>query len=471
MEIQLRDYQVQVIKDVYAAFASGDRRVLLQLATGGGKTTVFSQIIKDFRAKRPDERVIACAHRVELIDQMHKRLGSMGVSNWPSYAAAPNPEYPVHSTSIQKLAHPLFRHWPENVGLIVIDEAHHATSVNSYSLLIDRYPNAFVLGVSATPVRLDGKGLGDIFKHLVNGPSVSKLIDQGYLSRFEAYVGAQGNLKGLRVRGGDYQIRDIEREFDTAELVGGLVENYRAYCEGKRMICFAATVKHSKHIIDAYLSAGISAEHVDGKTPKTQRKAILSRFAAGETLVLSNVGVVTEGFDVPECDAVQLARPTKSLSLHLQMVGRCLRPHPGKTAIILDHAGCIEEHGLPDEYHDWKLEGTKPRAPRELVMDGDEIVETRELLETPPDLGDGTLLKKFDNSLENKILQIVAKQQQRGYQKTWAYHRTIERYGHELTVDHLKILAKHLGYHWRWAQHKFNEFMSSHLAQEEEIPW
>lgn len=471
--IQLRDYQVEVINRAYDAYASGKRRVLIQMPTGAGKTSIFSYVIRHFRDRRPHKRAIALAHRVELVDQMHRRLEDMGVPNWAGFFAAPNPEFPVHATSVQKMSHRKFKHWPEDVGLVVVDEAHHCTKENSYAAVLERYPDAAVLGVSATPCRLDGKGLGDVFDHLVIGPSVRQLIDQGYLAEFDVFVGSSGDLSQLRLSGGDYRIRDIEREFDTAELVGGLIENWLAYCQGKRTICFAGSVEHSKHIVAAYKAAGISAEHLDGKTPVQQRKAILGRFKTGETLVLSNVGIVTEGFDVPDCDAVQLARPTKSLALYLQMVGRCLRPMPGKRAIILDHAGCVtNDHlGLPDENRNWSLDAAPKRGKYTIDFDGDRIVEVKEIEEHAPDLGDGSLLSRFDNTIENKVLMIVAKQQANGYKKIWAYHRLIESYGHELTLEHFKVLAKHLGYHWRWAVHKYDEFSEGHLVDASNIPY
>ena len=470
--IELREYQVDAIVAVYDQFRQGNRRVLLQMPTGAGKTTVFCKIVQDFRLKRPESQVICLAHRVELIDQMHKRLGLMGIPNWPSYAAAKNPEYPVHSTSVQKLAHPKFDAWPPSVGLIVVDEAPHVSAGNSYEKVLSRYPEAFVFGVTATPCRLDGKGLDAHFESLVLGPTVRQLIDEGHLSDYDYYCGSSASTDKMRSRGGDYRPGDIEREFDRQELRGDLVRNYQEYASGKRCIVFGSTVAHSRHIVEAYQAEGIQAEHLDGTTPKAQRRAILDRFRSGQTLILSNVGIVTEGFDVPACEAVQLARPTKSLSLYLQMVGRCLRPAEGKRAIILDHGNCVEEHGLPCDNRQWTLQGAPKRQQYEIIKDEEgKVVEVKDkpIQDELVDLGDGTMLAKYDRSMESRILRIVAQQQERGYKRSWAYYRFVERHGHEMDLGHLKLLAKNLGYHWRWATHKWEEFIS--LMQEAEAPW
>lgn len=458
--MQLRDYQIEAIRGVYGALKSGSKRVLLQMPTGAGKTQTFCKVIEDFRARRPDEKVLAVAHRVELIDQMHKRLGSIGVSNWPIIAGGVrNPDYPVQCASIQTVAHPKFDAWPDNVGLIVVDEAHHFTGVNSYNLLLDRYPDATLLGVTATPCRLDGKGFDGIFERLILGPTVKGLMGGGYLSPYRYFVGSKPNLDGVAIRHGDYQIGQLAERMSTQEVVGDVVAAYLEHCPGKRCITFAVNVDHSMKIVERYTAAGIPAEHVDGKTPTNHRKAILNRFKSGETLVLSNVGIITEGFDCPEADAVQLARPTKSLSLYLQMVGRCLRYFPGKTAIILDHGQNYKEHGLPCDDRKWTLEGAPKKPARyhesstgEVEPETEEEKQKREIEE----IRDAEMVE-ISQSRIDRVMEIVQTQQSRGYKAMWAFFRVKDTFGRDLQLNDLQLLGKQLGYHWKWAQRKWEE--------------
>lgn len=462
--MQLRDYQAKAIKDIYQAYRDNHKRVVLQLPTGAGKTTIFSQVVKDFRAKRPDRQVLLVAHRQELINQMFHRLGEFGISSWPVFGGrAKDPDYPVQCASVQTLALQRESDWAPNVGLVVIDECHHVSAGSTYDKIFQRYPDALVLGVSATPCRLDGKGLDLHFDYLIQGPSTWELIERGYLCPYRVFVGSHADTTGIRVTNGDYANSVLSERSMDPRLVGDLVESWKSICPGKRTITFAVSIEHSLSIARRYFDAGIPAEHVDGTTPEDKRGAILTRFRAGETLVLSNVGIVTEGFDLPACEAVQLARSTKSLSLYLQMVGRALRPAEGKShAFILDHANCLAEHGKPCDRIIWSLQGAtkvrghsnrseeKPDAkPRIQLIDEDKTVKLREM----------------NLSIYNKIDELADEADARGRKRGWVYYRFLEQMDPKaIKKEHLRYMAKRLGFHYKWADHKLAEIQEQ--AQE-----
>lgn len=467
MQVELRDYQKELIARVYQAIRDRNRRILLQLVTGGGKTTIFSKIAQDFVGKR-NQRVLLIAHRVELISQMSQRLGMMGVRHWAQYAGgAQYAEEQVHCVSIQTFSSKKYEK-PQGVGLVVIDECHHFSSQSSYGKLLEVYPEAYVIGVTATPLRLDGQGFEDIFSAIVTGPQVKEMQEQGYLAPYKAYAGEIPDLRSVKKRLGDYQLGALEEACDTPILRGDLVATYQRIAQGKRCIVFAVGVQHSLNIAREYLASGISAEHLDGKTPKGDREAILHRFKTGETKILCNCAIVTEGFDVPACEVVQLARPTKSTSLYLQMVGRVLRPLEGKTAIILDHAGAIEEHGLPCDRRNWSLKGcdkkkieTKREDDGEIVPLTEEEIAERKEIEHLKEI-ELTEVKVSEHSQAEKlVLKLIATQESKGYKPAWVYFKLVERYANILTEEHFKVFEKHMGYKRGWSKHKWKEFQES----------
>jgi superfamily II DNA or RNA helicase len=238
---------------------------------------------------------------------------------------------------------------------------------------------------------------------------------------------------------------------------------------GKRCIVFAVGVEHSLSIMREYLAAGISAEHIDGKTPKGDREAILNRLRTGETQVLCNCAIVTEGFDLPAAEVVQLARPTQSVALYLQMVGRVLRPLDGKRAIILDHGGLIEAHGFPSDHRNWTLKGVetkksivKQEGDGRLVVD-EEATENEEKVKREIEILKEQKLYKLTEAgkAETLVLKLVAQQKYKGYKPIWVMYRLIENHRNVLTIEHFKCLEKHLGYRRGWHKHKWNEFQDS----------
>ena len=317
-----------------------------------------------------------------------------------------------------------------------------------------------MLGVTATPIRTDGSGFEDCFDALVTGPTVAELIDAGHLSQYRLFADPSPmQTKGARTRQGDYSTGDVADLNPVVELSGNLVTSYRQHCPGKRCIVFAVNCDHSRAIADRYQAHGIPAAHLDGETPQEVRVATLARFAAGELLVLSNVGLFTEGFDLPALDAVQIARPTKSLGLWLQMLGRALRPKPdGSNAVLLDHTKNWAIHGLPTRPRRWSLAGveTEPREAR-VAPDGQvqEVEEDfgAEILESGGDLVDIALTPEIRwlTTLE----QLVETQRDRGYKGAWLWHQ-LKNLRPPLPI--WQAAARHLGYQAGWAWHQHRQF-------------
>ncbi len=353
----LRDYQAAVVAQIDASVAAGKRRLLLVAPTGSGKTVIAAAIIEAALQQR--KRILFLAHRRELIFQASKKLYDMGCDHGvllPGYPVRLHE--PVQIASIATLYARAIRstsmELPE-ADLVVVDEAHHARA-RTYAKLLDSYPSAVILGLTATPCRSDGLGLGNTFEALIECPPVQALIDAGYLVPTVVYAPSRPDLNGVRVERGDYVESQLADRMDTAKLVGDIVEHWLRLGERRRTVVFATGVKHSVHVRDEFRRAGIMAEHLDGTTPAEERDGILKRLAVGEVELVSNAMVLTEGWDSPEVSCLVLARPTKSLGLFRQMTGRVLRPAHGKVnALILDHAGATFVHGFAEDPIAWTL--------------------------------------------------------------------------------------------------------------------
>jgi superfamily II DNA or RNA helicase len=222
-----------------------------------------------------------------------------------------------------------------------------------------------VLGLTATPCRGDGRGLGGIFEAMIECPQVAELIERGYLVKTRVYAPVNPDLRGVETRKGDYVEGQLADRMDRDKLVGDIVTHWHKFGEQRRTVAFACSVGHSIHIRDEFLRGGVRAEHLDGGTPKPDRDAVLARLASGETEVVTNCMVLTEGWDMPEVGTCILARPTKKMGLFRQTIGRVLRPAEGKTdTIVLDHSGAVFHHGLPEDYVNWFLsEDMRASAP------------------------------------------------------------------------------------------------------------
>jgi superfamily II DNA or RNA helicase len=373
--LTLRPYQDNAIRAVSDEFRAGKRRVVLVGPTGCGKTTILGEMVR--AATSRGKRVLVVAHRKELIDQIYDRVTmpdpeGFGVPAGVIMADDPraDPEPLVQVASIQTLAR---RAAPE-AQLVIIDEAHHAVA-ESYRKLLARYPSAFVVGPTATPFTTSGRGLGMAgFQSILVATTPERLIADGHLVPPRIFADVNPDLRGLRRVGGDYaedelqpivmkSIPDVISAWESHAVLSG---------QPALTLCFAVTVAHSEALVTYARSRGWTAEHVDGTTQKAERNAIFARLRSGTTRLVSNVGIVTEGFDCPAVECVLLARPTQSLGLFLQMVGRGLRPFGGKAhALVIDCGGNTVRLGWPtrDLTADYTLEGVvadpkKPTGPK-----------------------------------------------------------------------------------------------------------
>jgi len=331
---------------------------LFVLATGGGKTCILATIAGSAAAK--GNRVLILVHRRELIHQASSKLAWVGLKHGIIAADIPATDAPVQIASVQTLARRLGRiDWQP--GLIIIDEAHHATA-GQWSRILDHWPNTYRLGVTATPCRLDGRGLNAAFDAMVLGPSVADLTLAGFLSPARIYAPPViADLAGIRTRAGDYANDQAAAAMDRPTVTGDAISHYQRLASGQQAIAFCCNVKHAVSVCDAFKTAGIAAELLLGGTDN--RDQVVADFAAHRTKVLVTVDVVSEGFDVPSASCAILLRPTQSLGLYLQQVGRVLRPAPGKdAALILDHVGNVNRHGFPDDPHDWSLDDRMRRT-------------------------------------------------------------------------------------------------------------
>jgi DNA repair protein RadD len=361
---QLRQYQRDVINEFHRRVDEGYHRIILVAPTGAGKTVIGAEIIgATARIMKP---VLVLAHRREIIEQISRKLYAAGIAHGIIQAGfPPRPLELVQVASIQTLwARAMYRQSMDlpPAHLLVVDEAHHCPA-ETYAKIIKAYPEATLLGLTATPCRGDGRGLGGIFDTIVECPQVADLIARGYLVRTRVYAPVNPDLKGVRTVAGDYVESQLAERMDTDRLVGGIVEHWQKFGEGRRTVCFAVSVGHSIHIRDEFLKAGVRAEHIDGSTPTAERDASLKRLSSGEIKLITNCAVLTEGWDMPECGCIVLARPTKKMGLYRQMIGRGLRPSEGKTdAVVLDHSGAVFRHGFVEDHVEWLLEPDKHSA-------------------------------------------------------------------------------------------------------------
>lgn len=354
----LRPYQSTAVAKAKAEIARGNTRIVLTIPTGGGKTTVAAHMIEE--AVHSEEPVMFLAHRRELIDQCSERLDQHDIPHGVIMAGTDRRDHRqlVQVASIQTLRN---RALPP-AKWIFVDECHLSVAP-TFQELLNQYPEANIVGLTATPYRLDGKGLGRIYHALVEVTTAADLMAEGHLIKPVVLSTPRPDLSGVKSRNGDYDAVGLAAAMDKADLVGDVVDHWQRYAPCRRTVVFASSVEHSIHLVERFKQAGIAAEHIDANTPNDQRKATLARLKSGETLVVSNVEILTAGWDMPSLEVCVLARPTQSLSLCLQMVGRILRPYPGKLgALILDHAGCMHDHGLPDEDRCWSLDGPRDRA-------------------------------------------------------------------------------------------------------------
>lgn len=372
--MELRGYQTEAIERIRQAIREGHRRILVVAPTGSGKTVVGTQILRSAHDK--ERTGLFLAHRREIIHQTSEKLAQFGLEDHGIIMAGESPSAmaKVSVGSIQTVHSRITTrkngHQPL-ADVIIYDEAHRLSSM--YLRFADLYPSAIIIGLTATPVRSSGCGLGSFYSHMVEVSTVQELIDQGFLVPTRIFAPSMPDLKGVRTRAGDYVQEDLGEKMDQVQLVGNVVRDWQERAADRQTVVFASTVAHSIHLAERFQEAGVRVAHIDGETPKDERDETLRAFKRGDVQVVVNCQVLSEGFDEPAISCMVLVRPTKSYGLYLQMAGRGLRPYPDKKdCVIIDHAGAFYRHGAPEEAGDWTLDvGTKIQDKRQERKEND----------------------------------------------------------------------------------------------------
>jgi superfamily II DNA or RNA helicase len=466
----LRDYQQSAIAGVREAFAAGHNRVLLVAPTGAGKTVMFSHLAGSIAAR--GQRVLLMAHRDELLDQIGRTLAQFGIRHGFIAARRPlNLEVAVQVAGVHTLKNRASRlAWRPD--WIICDEAHHATA-GSWATIIKAYPHARVLGVTATPERLDGKGLGNVFEAMVRGPEVADLIQRGFLSPTRYYCPLTVNTDGLHLRMGDYRAGEVNLLMHNPQITGEAVNWYRKLCNGAPAVAFCASIRHSEHVAETFRAAGYRWTSLDSTmTPEARRAAVVG-LGNGSLHGISSCDIISEGFDLPIVSAAILLRPTASLGLYLQQIGRVLRIAPGKQhATIIDHVGnCgsirdgawVGKHGFAEDIREWSLEGRmkkKGAAPVRLCDSCFAVIPMGS--QECPHCGTDLMKKKRDEmvqadgdleEVDRNALKIDddCNQQVRLIKDTEAMMKRAK------TLEDWQRIAKLRGYNQGWAWHRHNQ--------------
>ena len=355
----LRDYQQQHKEEVYEAWDAGHRSVMLQMPTGTGKTRVFVSIIKDLQKHFDGKyRVLVLAHREEILSQISDTLYS---KYHVSCGKIDSKNRSVHHNkvlvaSVQTMKNRLSQ-YKDGFDLIVVDEAHH-TPADSYKMIINAFPTAKILGVTATPYRLSGEGFEEEYDKLILSSTIEAYINRGVLSEIE-YLPTDIVIKdcdSIEIGvDGDYVKKVLFTHMDNPMIYSAITDAYKKFANNKKGIVYTINQDHNTELKKWFEDIGVPTEAIDSKTPANKRKDIIDSFKRGEIKVLCNVDIFGEGFDCPDVDFILLARPTKSLSLYLQQVGRGLRKADNKERVqIIDCVGSYTRFGLPTKERDWQ---------------------------------------------------------------------------------------------------------------------
>ena len=357
--IMLRDYQIEICEKVNEAFGK-HRSVMMQMPTGTGKTVVLASLVKQYLNRDADCAVLIVAHRIELIEQTGAFLSHFGIDygviaggKWPAVFKR------VMVASVQTLSKNLDIDLAPS--LVVIDEAHH-TLAKTYQMLWTAWPEAKFLGLTATPYRMSGDGFTDLFEVLVDSWSVKQFIADGWLSPYDYYSirpdsEEQQEIDSLKKRGadGDFQMKELREKLDVRPSIERLFESFERFAFDKKGIIYAIDIAHAEHIAEYYRLQGVNAVAISSKTPAKERAEVIRTFKDENSIqILVSVDLFSEGFDCPDVEFIQMARPTLSLAKYLQMVGRGLRPCKGKQCCtIIDNVGLYRTFGLPSVDRDW----------------------------------------------------------------------------------------------------------------------
>jgi len=368
----LRKYQIEAVSRLRNAVIRGIKKIILALPTGAGKSLIAGQIISNAVSK--GNKVLWIVHRRNLVKQMHDVLKKYFDIDAGIIMAGIESETDklVQLCTIQSYSRRLnldalewnkFYISPE---IVIVDECHRSIS-KSYKSLLKLYKDKIIIGFTATPARADGRGMGELYEEIIDIANIKNLTEQGYLCPIRYFVPSKIDLDGVKIVMGDYQIKELAEKTIKKKLIGDIVDNWLKCAENRKTIVFCVNVKHSIAICEEFNRRGIPAEHLDAHSTDDERDAVFSKMERGDITVICNVALYQEGLDVPSVSCIVMARPTKSMGLYRQCVGRGLRIENGKeNCILMDHGNVIEEHGLLEWPVTWTLDGkrkawSKPR--------------------------------------------------------------------------------------------------------------
>lgn len=457
----LRPYQSTAVKNLRSSLAKGKRAPLLVMPTGSGKTHVAAHLIR--AAVEKGNRAMFLAPRRELVYQTSDKLSGVEVEHAVIMAGEPRclgPRVQVACIpTLYRRAIQAERLRLPPAELVLVDEAHLSIAKQA-STIIERYAEAgaAVIGLTATPCRADGAGLGLIYDELVEGPSVAELTDEGHLVPARYFVGEAPDLEGVKVSMGDFNQKELGIRANEVTLIGDVVQNWARLACNRQTFVFAVNVAHSQALCSEFQAIGVRAEHLDGSTDNDERAAILGRLRSGETQVLTNCEVMTYGVDFPPVSCIVLAKPTKSIARYFQMVGRGLRTYPGKSdCLVLDHARSVRDIGFVTDPMPWSLEGkdrvqdriSGTRKEPEPITCGDCGIEFRPARVCPYcGAEQGGRYERAIEAHEAQLLELDA-QRKLADVSSWTMADKRQFFGE------LKEIARRNGYKDGWVAHKF----------------
>lgn len=440
----LRQYQLEALSKIRDEFLKGNKKVLLHLSTGAGKTVIFCEALKGVNEKGSSAIVIVRGRK--LVDQASARLEREGVPHGVLMAGHKRyePDSAIQVCSVDTL---ISRKLKPKASLIIIDEADQACSAG-YRDFLSQYPDAYILAVTATPYSKES------FRHfadvIVNPISISKLIEQKYLVPATYYAPTNVNLKGVKITAGDYNEKQLSAVMEQSSITGDITKHWLRLAKGRPTLAFCVSINHSKKLCYALNEAGIRAEHLDADSSDEERYYVTQKLENKEIDVITNCGILTRGVDIPCVSAIILARPTRSLNLFIQICGRGTRPYPGKEDfLILDHANALRRHGLITDEHEVNLDGVKPK-PQQMVIHqcsgcfaifrGSACPQCDYVTQEKPRVlkyVDGEL-EKFEPDPIKRDLDLLKKQcKDNGFKRGWVYYQFKEKYGDEIAEKYM----------------------------------
>lgn len=349
---QLHEYQKTLVDKTRQSYVDGFKSPCVVAPCGAGKSVIISDIARMTTSN--NKRVLFLVHRRELIDQIKGTFEKNDVD-------MDLVEFGMVQTIVRRLDKTV------KPDLIITDENHHSKAA-SYRKIYDYFSDVLKLGFTATPIRLNGSGLGDINDILIEEVDAKWLIENNYLSPYKYYAPRLIDTETLKLNSmKEFSSTSVDAAMNQKKIYGDVIKHYQELASGEQAIVYSHSVEASKEVASEFSSAGYNAAHIDGKTPKSERDEIINKFRDREIQILTNVDIIGEGFDVPDCSTVIMLRPTQSLSLFIQQSMRGMRYRPDKTSIIIDHVDNVRRHGLPDTKRTWSLEGSKKSSSQAVI--------------------------------------------------------------------------------------------------------